>query len=73
MDKPLVSICIPTYNRCKYLESSLKKYIEEPEFQTGLVEIVISDNASTDNTEILCRKYASEYSNIKYLDRKSVV
>lgn len=66
MDKPLVSICIPTYNRCKYLESSLKKYIEEPEFQTGLVEIVISDNASTDNTEILCRKYASEYSNIKY-------
>ena len=30
------------------------------------MEVVISDNCSTDNTEELCRKYVEQYSNIHY-------
>lgn len=64
--QPLVSICIPTYNRSEYLRLSLERYICEPEFLNGCVEIVISDNASTDDTELLAREYAEKYANIRY-------
>lgn len=66
MDKPLLSICIPTYNRCEYLKNSLNSIICQKEFQNGRVEIVISDNASTDDTEKLGRDYASRFKNIRY-------
>lgn len=64
--KPLLSICIPTYNRCEYLKNSINSIVEQPEFKSGDVEVVISDNASTDGTEVLCRKYENQYKNFKY-------
>ena len=48
---PLLSICIPTYNRAPYLEATLESLTSQPVFQnTREVEIVISDNCSTDRT-----------------------
>lgn len=64
--QPLVSICIPTYNRSEYLQLSLERYVHEPEFLNGCVEIVISDNASTDDTELVAGGYAEKYANIRY-------
>lgn len=64
--KPLLSICIPTYNRSEYLKKSIESIICQPEFQNGEVEIVISDNASNDGTELLGKDFASEYENIHY-------
>lgn len=55
--KPLVSICIPTYNRAECLEKTIESIICQPEFKSGEVEIVISDNTSTDNTDKLCEQY----------------
>lgn len=66
MSKYLVSICIPTYNRAPYLKKSLDSLSCQPEFQRGLVEIVVSDNASTDDTEKLIETYQAQYDNIKY-------
>lgn len=66
MDKPLLSICIPTYNRYKYLKHSLNSIICQKEFQEKKVEIVISDNASTDDTQKLCKEYSSHFENIHY-------
>lgn len=66
MNKPLLSICIPTYNRCQYLKKSLDSIIEQKEFLDGKVEVIISDNASEDETEQVGRDYAKKYSNIKY-------
>jgi glycosyltransferase involved in cell wall biosynthesis len=45
--KPLVSIAIPTLNRCGYLRLALDSALKQtyPE-----VEIIVSDNASTDET-----------------------
>lgn len=66
MSKPLLSICIPTYNRCDYLVKSIESIIKQPEFKEKQVEIVISDNASTDNTKQICERYADKYDNILY-------
>ena len=65
-NSPLVSICIPTYNRSRYLKQSIERYIKQPEFLSGKVELVISDNASTDDTEQMVREYTSRYPNIRY-------
>ena len=64
--QPLLSICIPTYNRSKYLKKTLESIINQEEFKPENVEIVISDNCSTDDTEIVCREYSERYENIKY-------
>ena len=64
--KPLVSICIPTYNRSGCLKQTLDSIIPQPEFRDGRVEVVINDNASTDDTESVAKSYASKYSNIHY-------
>lgn len=66
MDKPLLSICIPTYNRVEYLKKSIESIICQDEFKNKQVEIVIADNASTDNTEIIIKPYAQKYENIFY-------
>lgn len=65
MEQPLLSICIPTYNRSETLEVVLSHYTQNPEFDES-VEIVISDNASPDNTEEVCRKFVSQFKNIRY-------
>lgn len=61
-----VSICIPTYNRAPYLRKCLDSLICQPEFLQKEVEIVISDNCSTDNTAEIVKGYAVKYSNIRY-------
>lgn len=45
---PLLSICIPTYNRAGFLRECLSSI--NPEELDGNVEVVVSDNASTDDT-----------------------
>ena len=64
MDKPLLSICIPTYNRSKYLKNSIESIICQQEFLDGKVEIVISDNASEDDTPSAVKAYTDRYSNV---------
>lgn len=64
--KYLVSICIPTYNRESYLKKCLDSLVYQPEFLKGDVEIVISDNCSTDHTRELVQRYKEKYSNIQY-------
>ena len=62
---PLLSICIPTYNRADYLKGALENITSDPAFDNS-VEIVISDNASTDNTYEVVHEYCSKYDNILY-------
>lgn len=66
MKKLLLSICIPTYNRAKYLKNSIDSIICQKEFLDGYVEIIISDNASTDETEELVRDYIEKFNNVLY-------
>lgn len=43
----LITFCIPTYNRCDYVEKCVKKI---QEIESDDIEILISDNASPDAT-----------------------
>lgn len=62
---PLLSICIPTYNRAAYLKGALENIIADDAFGNDM-EIIISDNASTDNTKEIAEEYTKKYENIKY-------
>lgn len=58
----LLSICIPTYNRCSYLKKTLESIVSQKIFETtDLVEIVISDNCSSDGTADVCKIFAERY------------
>ena len=66
---PLLSICIPTFNRGEILEQTIRSYLNNKEFD-DTVEIIISDNASTDNTQEICKSFIQENKNIKYYRNK---
>ncbi len=48
--KPLLSICIPTYNRAELLRSALYSVVRQAAALDGQVEVVVSDNCSPDHT-----------------------
>lgn len=48
---PLLSICIPTYNRSKFLRVMLQALMPQTLDFQGQVEVWILDNASTDETQ----------------------
>ena len=62
-----LSICIPTYNREKYLKQLLDCIVNQlKDVEDGAVEICVSDNASTDNTQPMMQEYQQKYNNITY-------
>jgi abequosyltransferase len=58
-----LSICIPTYNRAKFLPELLDSIISQANDE---IEIVISDNASTDNTKEIVNEYKKKFNRITY-------
>jgi len=62
-DHPLVSIGLPVFNEGRFIRQSLESLISQ-DYKN--IEIIISDNASTDNTRKICEEVEREYSNIRY-------
>jgi glycosyltransferase involved in cell wall biosynthesis len=60
---PLVSVGLPVRNGAERLESVIGSVLAQDH---GNLQLVISDNASTDATEELCRDLASSDSRIRY-------
>jgi abequosyltransferase len=58
-----LSICIPTYNRAAFIGEALDSVIRQA---TEEVEIIVSDNASTDDTEGVVRAYQTQFSRLTY-------
>ncbi len=56
---PLISIAIPTYNRASILAETLSALATHPELMGDDVELVISDNASTDTTAEVVRDFTA--------------
>lgn len=71
MTQPLLSICIPTYNRACYLWRTLNSITTQKGFLfTDFIEIIISDNCSDDATEEVCMEFVKKYpSKISYIKR----
>jgi len=64
MTKPLLSICIATYNRAEYIGKTLESIIPQI---TDEVEIVIVDGASTDDTSSVVKSYIEVCKQINYI------
>lgn len=60
---PLVSVCIPTYNRAGKLERAVQA-LTECSYKN--LEIIISDNASCDETQNICNALSASDSRVKY-------
>lgn len=69
LDTPVLSLCIPTFNRGSLLKSALESITSQEVFiNTSEVEIVIADNCSTDETQSVSEAFATAYpGKIKYI------
>lgn len=61
---PKVSVGVPVYNGQDYLEACLRGLLAQT---FADFEIIVSDNASTDTTESICRDYAGRDGRIRYV------
>ena len=60
---PRVSIGLPVYNGARYLGEALESLLRQTYED---IEIIISDNASTDATEEIARSFAARDSRVRY-------
>lgn len=51
---PLISACIPTYNSAQYIRHAIDSILQQ---SYDKFELIVVDNASTDNTEEIVRSY----------------
>ena len=61
---PLISIGMPVYNEERYIEASVNSILAQ---RYDPIELIISDNASTDNTGQICLDLAKRDKRIKYV------
>ena len=66
--RELISVIVPVYN----IEAYLPKCLETIAKQTyRYLEIILVDDGSTDNSGIICEKYAEKDSRIKYIHQNN--
>lgn len=60
--RPKVSIVSISYNQDKYIRKALQGFVDQKvDFE---IEIIISDDASTDDTQSIIKEYAEKYPNL---------
>jgi len=67
---PLISVCVPTYNRQALLERAINSALSQTYKN---IEIIVSDNNSEDGTEQMMKKLTEKYIQIKYYKNLSNV
>jgi len=60
---PRLTIGLPVYNGERYLAESIESLLGQ---SYDDFELIISDNASTDDTSLICERYAKQDSRIRY-------
>lgn len=66
IERPLLTIAIPTYNRSRCLSESLEALAPQLTGES-CVELIISDNASSDETPAVVREYEKRGLKLQYL------
>ena len=64
MTRPRVSIGLPVYNGENYLSQAIESLLGQT---FSNLELIISDNASTDSTEAIARDYAARDCRVRYV------
>lgn len=66
--RPSVSIGLPVYNGERYLEQCIDSLLSQT---FNRLELIISDNGSTDRTQAICEDFAARDKRIRYYRNKS--
>lgn len=71
----VLSICIPTYNRDSFLRQTLDSITgQQPFLDTDEIEVIISDNVSTDTTQQVGEEFARRFpGKVKYFRNETNV
>jgi glycosyltransferase involved in cell wall biosynthesis len=64
-NNPLISICIPTFNRANLLEKCLNSIYSQIG-NDSLFEVFVSNNNSSDNSNDVINKFSALYDNLTY-------
>jgi glycosyltransferase involved in cell wall biosynthesis len=64
MPPPIISIGLPVYNGERFLRHALESILEQ---SFSNIELIISDNASTDGTANICNEFAMRDARIRYV------
>ena len=73
MVKPFLSICIPTYNRAEIVFKCVQNCLQLP---YSWIEVVVTDNCSTDNTKDIMIKFKESnqsFSRVSVLDNSKKI
>jgi glycosyltransferase involved in cell wall biosynthesis len=70
--RPLLSCAITTYNRARWLTHSLPRVLEATRQWRDVVEVVVCDNASTDDTPAVVARFANEPNFLAYRNPTNV-
>ncbi|KQS93204.1 glycosyltransferase family 2 protein [Chryseobacterium sp. Leaf394] len=62
----LLTIAIPTYNRASILSKSLEKLFAEISYNKDIIELLVSDNCSSDNTQEIIENFILRGHSITY-------
>ena len=63
----IISIVLPTYNRVSYLKETLDHFKEQLERNIDSIEMIVCNNASTDNTCSMLHNYCNNNSVFEYI------
>src|SRR5215467_3755986 len=61
---PRVSLAIPVYNGGRFIAETIRSILNQ-DYEN--FELIITDNASTDRTEEICREFSASDRRIKYI------
>jgi len=65
--QPLLSIAVPTWNRAKQLEEALGRILPSVSKHSDVIEFIISDNASDDNTQEVISRTLDEFKGVNFV------
>jgi glycosyltransferase involved in cell wall biosynthesis len=60
-----VSVIIPTYNYAQYISSALNSILSQ-DYDQSLIEVIVIDDGSTDNTKEVVSQYKERFQLLKY-------
>lgn len=67
VNSKLLTIAIPTYNRAQYLDQCLSQICKQVRKYNEYVELIVSDNCSSDDTAEVVKKHVDNANEIVYI------
>ena len=65
-----LSVVMPIYNAQTYIKESLESLLNQ-EDKTVTFEVLMLNDGSVDNSEVICKEYSEKYDNFKYIYKEN--